>query len=260
MPASLFGSTTPRRLPPEPQDDADILARQEMEAALLEFGIEDPKVNDTAREEDALMLQGEALNTPTYDESGTPALSLAGSPGMSSPNSSIYPLSLEEGTGLGFGDEVETKPTGPPPKLPARRAVPPIPMTPVSAPSTPEHPAPAEFVEEGHSGTEAVEVDATDVEAVEAKAIEVETVEVEAVEGETATVESAEEGEGVQERTVEGEEEEVETPVAHAVEVMESEQHEKAEGVEVEAAAAEHEVKIEGEAPSSPAAETVSHE
>lgn len=55
----------PRRLPPEELDDEDLKARKEMEAMMVDFGIEDPTINDQLRQEDALLLQGEDLDILT---------------------------------------------------------------------------------------------------------------------------------------------------------------------------------------------------
>lgn len=84
-----------RRLPPEDLDADDLAAREEMEEAMRNFGIDDPTSYSQSRGEDPLLLQGpdlELLSTPNLSNTNSPSFRTT----TSSPASSIRPLSLEE--------------------------------------------------------------------------------------------------------------------------------------------------------------------
>lgn len=121
-----------RRLPVESFDEEDMRAREEMQAAMLDFGIEDAHVNERSRSEDPLMIGGEELE----------ALSAAATPSQSE----FDEVEINEQAG-GLSGTRSAPPmlpsrgspalNSPPPVLPARRQKRQAPGIPTSAPVTP---------------------------------------------------------------------------------------------------------------------------
>ncbi|ORY75021.1 hypothetical protein BCR35DRAFT_325880 [Leucosporidium creatinivorum] len=122
--SSRTSSGTARRLPVQELDEEDLEAQREMEAALRDFGIEDPNVNATARREDPLLVvereeeQALALASPPVEQEREGGY---GAEGILSEVVEQPPDELEREERRRSGGAFASMPNSPKPPLPPRR-------------------------------------------------------------------------------------------------------------------------------------------